>query len=302
MTPPPISRGTSVTQRPEGFRLKGPSIRLDPRVNAYRPDIADIELAGTLFAPHYARAEKSRCLADAVTVRATPSHDAPATSQLVHGEDFAIVDQAGGWAWGRCGHDHYVGYVPADALGPAAKPTHRVTAPSALVFAHPMIKASVTCTLPVGARLAGAEEGDFLRIDDGYVHLRHVGAAGRTEADPVAVAERLIGLPYRWGGRGGDGIDCSGLVQRALELAGIAAPRDTDMQRDQLGTPLRDGETLQRGDLVFFPGHVGFMVDADRLLHANAYWMSTVIEPLADVVARLAPTHAQPITARKRLP
>ena len=121
------------------------------------------------------------------------------------------------------------------------------------------------------------------------------------ETDPVAVAERLIGAPYRWGGRGGDGIDCSGLIQRALELSGITAPRDSDMQRDQLGETLAEDAPLRRGDLVFFPGHVGFMWDAERLLHANAFWMSTVVEPLADVVERLRPTHAQPIIARKRI-
>jgi hypothetical protein len=43
------------------------------------------------------------------------------------------------------------------------------------------------------------------------------------------------------------------------------------------------------------------MVDSEHLIHANAYWMATVIEPLADVVARLTPIHDQPIIARKRI-
>ena len=241
------------------------------------------------------------CVADAVTLRAAPSRDAPAISQLVHGEAFALVDKAGGWAWGRCLHDDYVGYLPADALGPLHAPTHRVTAPLALVFANPDIKAPVVKALAIGARVRGGEEDGFLRIDEGYIHRRHVAPLDAFEPDPVAVAERLLGAPYRWGGRGAAGIDCSGLVQRALELAGIAAPRDSDMQRDELGEPLPEDAPARRGDLVFFPGHVGFMMDGERLIHANAYWMSTVIEPLADVVARLAPIHDQPITARKRI-
>ena len=234
-------------------------------------------------------------------MRARPFDDAIATSQLVHGEGFDMIDEAGGWAWGRCAHDDYVGYVRADALGPAQVPTHRVTAPLALVFANPDIKAPLIKALPIGARIAGQEEGNFLRIDDGYIHRRHVAGLDVLETDPVAVAERLIGAPYRWGGRGGDGIDCSGLIQRALELSGITAPRDSDMQRDQLGETLAEDAPLRRGDLVFFPGHVGFMWDAERLLHANAFWMSTVVEPLADVVERLRPPHAQPIIARKRI-
>lgn len=300
-TPPRTSRGTCVTPRPEGFRLEGPSRRPDPRTHAYRADIADVALAGVLFAPHYARAEACRCIAKIVTVRARPSDDAVATSQLVRGEGFEMLDKAGGWAWGRCEHDDYVGYVRADALGPTHAVTHRVTAPLALVFANPDIKAPVVTALPIGARVAGRDEGGFLRVDEGYIHHRHVAALDVVEGDPVAVAERLLGLPYRWGGRGGDGIDCSGLVQRSLELAGITAPRDSDMQRDQLGEALPEDAPLRRGDLLFFPGHVGMMVDGERLLHANAYWMSTVIEPLADVIERLKPTHPQPVIARKRI-
>lgn len=254
-----------------------------------------------LFAPHYARAESGRCIVNIATVYARPSQEAPATSQLAYGEGFEIIDKAGGWAWGRCAHDDYVGYVRADMLGSAETATHRVTAPLALVFTGPDIKAAVTKTLPIGARLSGREEDGFFRTNDGYVHQRHVAGLETIESDPVAVAERMIGMPYRWGGRGGGGIDCSGLVQRSLELAGIAAPRDSDMQRDQLGEALPDKAELRRGDLVFFPGHVGFMLDEARLLHANAYWMSTMIEPLADVVERLKPTHAQPIITRKRI-
>ncbi len=254
-----------------------------------------------MFAPHYARAENCRCIADAATLRPRPSPDAPAISQLVYGEGFALIDKAGGWAWGRCLHDDYVGYLRADALGPMQAPTHRVTAPLALVFAHPDIKAPVLKALAIGAQLAGKEEDGYLRIDEGYIHARHVAPLSAVAADPVAVAERMLGAPSLGGARGAEGVDCSGLIQHAFELAGIDAPRDSDMQRDQLGEALPEDATLRRGDLVFFPGHVGFMLDEAQLLHANAYWMSTVIEPLADVVARLKPTHAQPITARKRI-
>jgi cell wall-associated NlpC family hydrolase len=176
-----------------------------------------------------------------------------------------------------------------------------VTVPLALVFANADIKAPVVTALPIGARVAGQDEGSFLRVEEGYIHQRHVAGLDAIETDPVAVAERLIGSPYRWGGRGGDGIDCSGLVQRSLELAGIVAPRDSDMQRDQLGEALSEDVPLRRGDILFFPGHVGMMADSEHLLHANAYWMSTVIEPLADVVDRLKPAHPQPIVARKRI-
>jgi len=298
MTPPPASAASCGTRPPpESFALAGPSAALDRRVHAYRSDLADIALAGCRFAPHYARAEPGRCVAIAAMLRDAPHGDAPAVSQLVHGERFHLLDQSGGWAWGRCGHDGYVGYLPADAIGPEAPADWRVAAPLALCFAAAGIKAPVVASFPFGARLGGTVHGEFVRVEDGFIHLRHLAPIDRPEADWVAAAERLVGSPYLWAGRGAGGIDCSGLVQVALGAAGIPCPRDSDQQRDALGRPLTDGEAPMRGDLLFFPGHVGILLNAERLLHANAFWMTTLAEPLADAMARMG----QPI-ARRRIP
>lgn len=253
-----------------------------------------------MFAPHYARPLVHGCTAVTAEMRAEPSANATAVSELLRGDRFAVVDVSGGWAWGYSLHDHYVGYVALGALDTPFEPTHRVVSTAALVFRAADIKSPVMARLPMGVAVAGTLVGNFLETAQGFIHLRHLRPVGETEADPVAVAERLIGAPYKWGGRSGDGLDCSGLVQLALAFAGISAPRDSDQQA-ALGREIAADEPLRRGDLVFFPGHVGFMGDAGTLVHANAFWMATVREPLADVVARLSSDHAQPIVARRRL-
>ncbi len=282
------------------FHLDGPTKALDPRLNAFRGDIADIELAGTLFAPHYA-VPMVRMATSSAIMRTRPSSDSEAASQLLPGEEFAVLDLSGGWAWGYSRHDHYVGYVAAASLDLPVVPTHHVCVREALLFAAPSIKAPCTGALPFAARIAGGMQEGFVRTEHGFVHSRHLAPIHARESDAVTVAELFLGMPYLWGGRGGDGIDCSGLVQIALAATGIAAPRDTDMQREGLGANLPEEAPLQRGDIISFPGHVGLMVDEARLIHANAHWMSVVIEPLADVVARLAPHHDRPILSRRRL-
>jgi cell wall-associated NlpC family hydrolase len=97
------------------------------------------------------------------------------------------------------------------------------------------------------------------------------------------------------------GVDCSGLVQSALMLAGIIAPRDSDLQQAQLGHAVELGARLQRGDLIFWKGHVGVMRDAQTLLHANATHMLVTSEPLEEVRARNLLAGAGDITAIKRL-
>ncbi|WBO21084.1 C40 family peptidase [Sphingomonas abietis] len=272
---------------------------MDPRIHAVRKDVADVALADRVFAPHYALPLLHSGLEAVTPMRAAPAHDATAVSELLGGEGFAVVDASGDWAWGFSSHDGYVGYVPADLLGPVVASTHMVTQPAALLFADRSIKAPVLARLPWGVRLAATgDDGSFLETAEGFVHHRHLSAIGAIEPDYVAAAARLAGAPYRWGGRSGDGIDCSGLVQQALALAGIEAPRDSDLQQG-LGTAIAAGAPLRRGDLVFLPGHVGIMADDTHMLHANAFWMRVVTEPLADILAR------QPegggITALRRL-
>ncbi|QYE34791.1 C40 family peptidase [Polymorphobacter sp. PAMC 29334] len=287
-----------ITSVPDGGRrirqahLAGPSRRLDPRTHAVRPDLADIGLAGIVVAPRFADGVVMHAVVAAAMLRTAPEDNATAVSAVLFGEKFTVFDVAHGWAWGQCDHDSYVGWVRASAIKPGmVSPTHRVTAPTAAIFARPDIKTRVVGSLPLNARLAASAAGaDFVAAGGGFVHRRHVSELGNPIAeslDPVTIALGFIGTPYVWGGRTRDGIDCSGLTQAVLIAHGIACPRDSDQQRDAFA-PV-DPANRRRGDLVVFPGHVGILADPLTLVHANAYWMAAVVEPLADVVARIEP-------------
>lgn len=221
-------------------------------------------------------------------MRYTPSADGVIGSQLLPGEEFAVLEFSGHWAWGYSRHDHYVGYVEAIELVEApGAPTHIVTAAHAPIFAAPDVNAPVLATLPMGSRTAGHEASGFLATDMGYLPFTSVRDVNAYEHDPVSVAERLNDAPYLLGGRTVSGIDCSGLVQLSLALCGKPSPRDSDQQR-VLGRQLAESEALERGDLVFFKGHVGLMADGERLIHATGHHGRVLIEALAEIEERTA--------------
>lgn len=285
------------------FGLSGTSQSYDPRVVAIRPDLADIAVAGQHFAPHYAAPMMSSCVLPSAVLRGAPSLGADQTSELLFGEAFALLDLTGGWAWGYCLADHYVGYLAANALGAPIAPTHRVRASEALLHSAPDAASGGSAVLPHSALVMGEAQGEWLATAHGYLPLAALVEADASENDAAAIAEGLVGAPYLWGGRTAAGIDCSGLVQLAWAAAGVQLPRDSDLQLASLGADKDvDPAALARGDLVFFPGHVGIMADATNIIHASRRWMAVKVEPLADVIAlSAAKGHEPPMSGTKRL-
>ena len=246
--------------------------------------VTDIALANIVAAAFYTAPLRLKCVVPRAPLHRAGDPAAIATSELLLGERFDLFEIVGDWGFGQCVHDGYTGWTAMAALGDASiAPARAITARSALVFALGAIKAPVIAELPFGALVTGAEEGHFLALaGGGFVHLAHLAAVAST---PIAIARGFLGAPYLWGGRTPFGVDCSGLVQAALMAGGIACPSDSDQQSKAVGVAV-EFAARQNGDLVFFPGHVGMLFDADTLLHANAHWMAVVEEPLADVIGR----------------
>lgn len=264
------------------------------------PDYNDMRLTspGTPSRPVQVRA-------GSIPVREGPLPDARLATEALFGEILDVFEEQHGFAFIQCQRDRYVGWVPLAGLAERLLiPTHRITRPHTHAYAAPDLKSPPRLILSLGARVSViAEEGDWRHCQDaGWVHQRHLAELNVAEEDPVSVAERYTGTPYLWGGRSGLGLDCTGLTQQAFEAAGVLLPRDSDMQFAWAGENLpgwREPGTLQRGDLVFWKGHVGIMTDPDHLLHANAWHMAVACEPLDGAITRIAKYYAEPIGARR---
>jgi cell wall-associated NlpC family hydrolase len=120
------------------------------------------------------------------------------------------------------------------------------------------------------------------------------GTANRGET-AAALAAKMVGKPYKYGGASPSGFDCSGLVSYSFKQAGVALPHNTTQQR--VATRLVKVAELRRGDLLFFDqegkkhGHVGIYLGEGRFVHApssgksvrsdalsNPYWKKHLTE------------------------
>lgn len=284
----------------------------DPRTTPARPDLAAAYLKDKVDAENFVEGVRKRVFAPKVPVHREPSHHALLDTEALHGEGVTIYETTDeGWCWGQLDLDGYVGWLPASGLADEGPhPTHRVSATRTIVFPAPDIKRRPQYLYSFGSWVSVTRtEGMFAVIEvggphqtRGFIPAQHLAPFGEREPDFVGVAQNFIGTPYVWGGRSISGFDCSGLVQIALQAAGHACPRDSDMQ-EKIGEPVPfsgDPVALKRGDIVFWKGHVGIVSGTDRLLHANAFHMAVAEEPFTEAVARIRRSGLE-VTAVRRV-
>lgn len=223
-------------------------------------------------------------------LKTKPDSASETLSEILYGEPVQLIAEAPGWWFIISIIDGYMGWTPESAIAEyEVVPSHRVTAPLTHLYDEPSLKSEPLLILPMGAfvTLPGPAENGFADTAyGGWIFEKHVSRLGAQAdaVDPVSVAEQFIASPYLWGGRSKLGIDCSGLVQISLARTGYRVMRDTGPQFRSLGRKLDADEKPMRGDLAFFPGHVGWMMDGMHLLHANATNMAVTVDPLADVI------------------
>lgn len=222
--------------------------------------------------------------------------------QVLFGERVTILSRTDAHCYVVTEKDEYVGYIDYMALDADHIVTHRVNALASHIYSSPDMKSPDHMPLRHGSLINVTEQtARFATTEKGYIPVQHLHPIDRKNPDYIEVAKMFLGTPYLWGGNSNIGIDCSGLVQAALTACGIPCPGDSDQQQAQLGHHLEPNTPVQKGDLLFWKGHIAIAADAETLIHANAFHMACVYEPIDEAVKRIADQGDGNITAHKKL-
>ena len=274
----------------------------DPRLTPANARVMALELPQDGSGRRRVTAERQEIVVPLADLLRAP--DGSRDRQVLLGDEADVLETRRGWCFVRMCKDGYVGYLPARALRPVSDPpTHRVGVPASHVYTAPDLKSPDREALSFGARLhVLAMQAEFCVTPRGFVPQMHLRPLTQPFEDPVAIAEMFLGTAYLWGGNSRWGIDCSGLVQIACLACGQACPADSDLQAADLGERLPPDADLDRGDLIFWRGHVAWVASRTRIVHATAHSMSVICEDMDTAVKRIHAKGGGPITMRKRLP
>ena len=277
----------------------------DPRRHAYRVGLAAESLRGHVEASRYVAGVPRQIEAPALPLRREPRFDATLDTEALFGETLTLFDESEGWAWVQLARDGYVGYMPSEGLAATVTaPTHKVAALRTYVYPSPDFKTPPLALLSLNALVSAAgEEGRFLALKGGgFIIAEHARTLDRACARLRRCRARLsrhalsLGRPHQPRRR----LLRPGAACERSRGASLPARRRHAGERGRAARSTGRAAPLARGDLVFWDGHVGIMTSAQDLVHASAYHMVVVEEPLAEAKERIAAANGGDVIGARR--
>ena len=216
-------------------------------------------------------------------------------TELLYGDLVDVIKSKNSWCYCKNISDNYKGWIECKHIGQYQKNSHCIINKNTIVYQKPNINSPYIFHAYLNSKICVKEiKTDWTEIilninnmTNGFIPTKHIKPINETsKKDWLNYAKDFLGTPYLLGGKTIQGIDCSGLVQLALETNNIKFPRNTFDQISFLSQNIYDIASIEKKSLIFWEGHVAIALNKNKVLHSNAFHMKVSIEPLERVINR----------------
>ncbi len=218
-----------------------------------------------------------------------PSSYSEVTSQILYGEKFKIISKNKNWIKIKTISDNYVGYVKNLRFIDNLYPSYKVYNIKAKIFKKPNL--GTNKWLSFGSKLPVIEENkNYIKIErNKWIKKKDIKKIDHVEKNFIKVFKKFLNIKYKWGGKTYRGIDCSALLQIFFVYNNSFYPRDT---RDQIKYSKENlkKKKFQRGDIIFWKGHVAICLNSKKLIHAYGPERKVIIMPIIKTINRIQKT------------
>ena len=222
--------------------------------------------------------------APSAVLYAEPDLMAEQVDEVLYGEEVEITAEQGGFYKIKTDYGYEGWSIKQNFFEKLHDPAFMVKVPFADLLFDGKNYYHAPITLPFGSRVdvgfGHDERYGFIVLPSKriyYIHKKHIrpiaspkpAAEQETRESIAATALSYLGAQYRWGGRTPAGVDCSGLCFNAYRFNGLSIWRDADISRSPAVKPIPLSQA-QRGDLLYFEGHMAVYLGGTEFVHASA--------------------------------
>ncbi len=213
-------------------------------------------------------------------INSKPSSKSEVLSQILYGEKFKILDKKKKWVKIKTYYDNYIGYIKKDNFYKKFKPDLKISKLRSRIFFKKKKK-----FLPSKNFLYFASGLTILKKNKNFIEFKRNQWIKRSDTKKISHQEKnflkivklFLNSKYLWGGKTGDGIDCSALIQIYFYYNRIFFPRDS---KDQIKyCKNKRKKKFNKGDIIFWKGHVGICLNQSKFIHAYGPRKKVLIMP-----------------------
>ncbi len=213
-------------------------------------------------------------------INSKPSSNSEVLSQILYGEKFRILKKRGSWLKIKTNYDNYIGYIKKRNFNKSFKPERKIFKLKSRIFIKKNKKLLPTkkyLYFASGVSILNKHK-NFIEFENNkWIKINDTKKVSHQEKNFIKIVKLFLNSKYLWGGKTGDGIDCSALIQIYFYYNRNFFPRDSSDQIKFCKKNTR--KKLVKGDIIFWKGHVGICLNDSKFIHAYGPKKKVIVMP-----------------------